>query len=265
MDPIWHHLAWLLAFAQRTRTDRTLSVLGWKMLGFGVSVAVLLGGAAHMFGWHARDLITDSSAARNDYPSIPARAEANEAACHARLNEAGVSFRALAKDQAPGVAWPIELTSDLNGVFIQGGKKNAPTNFLDCRLALALLVWIPSLREQGIVSLQHMSMYRRDALIAASNKQSGHALGLAIDVGRFELHDGRELSVLEDWVNRERGADPCREWPSDEAAARIMRKLVCDAYAQGLFQSIVTPHENDAHNNHVHLEIRRENQGVWMD
>jgi hypothetical protein len=168
------------------------------------------------------------------------------------------------KTKAPGVAWPIELTSAIDGVRVQGGRKDAPTNYLDCRLARALLAWAPILREHGVVGLDHLSAYRRDAVVAGTTQQSGHASGQAIDVARFELDDGRELSVLEDWTNRDRGADPCREWLMDDEKARLMRRLVCDAVDRDVFQMALTPHYNDAHRNHVHLEIVPEADSGWV-
>jgi hypothetical protein len=192
------------------------------------------------------------------------RASADEAACYGDLSEQGVAFRRVAKGDAPGLAWPIQLTAALDGVLIHGGKKNAPTNYLDCRLARALLAWTPSLRAQGVVGLAHLSMYRRNAVVAGTSKQSGHALGRAIDVARFEMRDGRELSVLHDWTNRTRGADPCQAWPSDNDAARTMRKLVCAASELEVFQTVLTPHYNDAHNNHVHLELSGSGDDAWI-
>lgn len=287
MDPIWHHTAQLLAAARLTRSDRTLTVVAWKMVAVGVLGAAVLAGGAHEFGWRAGDPRYDpiapvpahataprSAAAAGDAitstraPLLPAqqpRASGDEAACRAGLNDAGVSFRIIPKDQAPGVAWPIELRSAVGGVLIHGGKKNAPTNYLDCRLALALLAWEPSLREAGVVGLEHFSFYRRDAVVGASSKTSGHAFGFAIDVGRFEMSDGRTLSVLEDWTNRDRGADACRWWPTDTEANAILRKLVCDAYEDELFQGVITPHYNDAHKNHVHLEIAPKSQDASID
>lgn len=194
----------------------------------------------------------------------PPHAEVTEAACYAKLNDAGVGFQMVSKSDAPGVAWPIKLTSAVDGVLVHGGKQDAATNYLDCRLAVALLAWAPSLREEGVVGLEHYSAYRRDAVVAGTSSPSGHAIGSAIDIGRFEMRDGRKLSVLDDWTNRDRGADPCQEWPTDSDAARIMRKLVCDAYHAELFQSVITPHYNDAHKNHVHLEIAPKSEGAWI-
>lgn len=192
------------------------------------------------------------------------RAGTAEEACYTALSDAGVAFERIPKSNAPSVAWLIELSSAIGGVVIRGGKKSAPTNYLDCRLAQALLAWAPSLRAQGVVALEHLSVYRRGAVVAGSNKQSGHALGWAIDVARFELRDGRTLSVLQDWTNRARGAQPCQRQPTDSDAARIMRTLVCDASQQQLFTMVLTPHYNEAHKNHVHLEIGRTGEEPWI-
>jgi hypothetical protein len=43
-----------------------------------------------------------------------------------------------------------------------------------------------------------------------------------------------------------------------------MRKLVCDAARAGLFQTVITPHYNDAHRDHVHLEIDPGDDGHFI-
>lgn len=185
-------------------------------------------------------------------------------ACYAALRGAGVAYQTVSRADAGEIAWPIKLTGPIDGIRIHGsGKADAPTNYLDCRLAKALLAWAPWLRAQGVVGLEHYSMYRADAVVSNSDKPSGHALGRAIDVAKFELKDGRTWSVLDDWKNRARGADPCQTWP-DEAAGRSMRRLVCDAAERGLFQIVVTPHHNDAHGNHVHLEVDPLADSLWI-
>jgi hypothetical protein len=98
-------------------------------------------------------------------------------------------------------------------------------------------------------------MYRHDAVVAGGAKQSGHASGLALDVASIELRDGRKLRVLEDWQPRTRGADPCADYAQESANGRALRGIVCDAVERALFQTVITPHYNDAHANHVHMEI----------
>jgi hypothetical protein len=178
----------------------------------------------------------------------------SEAACFAQLEAAGVSFEPVPQDDAEGVAWPIKLSGPIQGVRIHGGKKNAPTNYLDCRLAIALVEWAPMLERAGVVGLQHFSMYRHAARIGKTSKVSGHALGRAIDIGVFEMRDGRKLNVLKDWKNRARGAAPCDSASSNDAE-KIMRDLICEATDREVFQMVLTPHYNEAHKNHIHLEV----------
>ncbi|HKP63940.1 MAG TPA: extensin family protein [Polyangiales bacterium] len=248
---------------------RKLRVSTWKSVQLVVVGVLFVASCVYALIWRASpDLLARSP--RATLPHMPAvaphspRAAGSEAACYEGLSARGVTFQTVPKSEAPGVAWPIKLTSAVDGVLIHGVKSDAPTNYLDCRLALALLAWAPSLRERGVVGLEHYSAYRRDAVVAGTTSPSGHAIGSAIDVGLFEMRDGRKLSVLEDWTNRARGKDPCQEFPTDDEAARTMRKLVCDAYQHELFQRVITPHYNDAHKNHVHLEVAPKSEGAWI-
>ncbi len=183
-------------------------------------------------------------------------------ACYAALKGFGIAFERVPEAQAVGVAWPIQLSGPIHGVRVYGSQKDAATNYLDCRLALALVDWVPLLKRQGVVGLQHYSMYRRDATIGTSKKPSGHSLGRAIDVAYFDLRDGRRLSVLDDWKNRKRGAEPC-DVSSSNDAEKIMRELVCEAAERELFQMVLTPHYDEAHRNHVHLEISSPDAEAW--
>jgi hypothetical protein len=194
----------------------------------------------------------------------PDRTAETDSACYAALRAAGVAYQSVSRADANGIAWPIELKGSIDGVRVHGsGKANAPTNYLDCRLATTLLTWAPLLRAKGVLGIEHYSMYRPESVVGSSDKASGHALGRAIDVAKFEMSDGRTLSVLDDWTNRARGADPCQAWP-DAANGRLLREIVCEAAARGLFQVVVTPHYNDAHGNHVHLEIDQQAASLWI-
>lgn len=183
-----------------------------------------------------------------------ARDPGAEAACYLELEAAGVRFERVPQERAPGVPLPIELAGPIDGVRVYGGAKDAPTNYLDCRLAIALVAWAPQLQREGVVGLQHYSMYRRDARVGLSSKESGHALGRAIDVAYFDLRDGKRVGVLSDWKNRSRGVDPCSV-ASSGPGEKLMRELVCSALSRDLFQTVLTPHYNGAHKNHLHLEV----------
>jgi hypothetical protein len=184
--------------------------------------------------------------------------------CHVQLREAGVSFVKIAADRAPNVRLPIRLTGDIAGVEIQGTGKNKATHYLDCRLGLALVRWAPQLRAAGVTRIDHYSIYRPDAEVGGTHKLSAHALALAIDAGRFHLSDGRVLSVLDNWTDKTKGADPCAARPQQGADERLLRELVCDAARRGIFQTIVTPHHNPEHDNHVHLELSSAFAPTWI-
>lgn len=204
------------------------------------------------FFWRSRRLLLPLLLASCSGPTPPdPRAEA---ACYAELEAAGVRFQRVPQRRAPGIAWPIALAGSVDGLRVYGGAKDAPTNYLDCRLAIALVEWAPQLERAGVIGLQHYSMYRRDSRVGQSTKKSGHALGRAIDVAYFYLRDGSRLSVLDDWKNRERGVEPC-SLASSASGEKLMRELVCTALAHELFQTVLTPHYNAAHKNHLHLEV----------
>lgn len=194
----------------------------------------------------------------------PAQRGSSEAACYAGLRKAGVAFQTVPKSKASGVDWPIKLEGPVGGIDIHGGNPKAKTNYLDCRLAQTLLAWVPELQRAGVVGLQHYSMFREGARVAGTGKVSAHAHGTAIDVAQFELRDGSEVSVLDDWTNRGRGENPCQNRATDSQAAHMMRKLVCEASEDNLFQTVITPHYNDAHRNHVHLEIDPAREGRFI-
>lgn len=175
--------------------------------------------------------------------------------CRRLLDRAGVRFEAVPDDAAPHVAEPVYLLSPLEGVSF--GPKNGASEhgMVDCRLAVALLAWAPSLQEAGVVKVEHYSTYRPGARVRASRRSSGHARAMAIDAARFHMRDGTVLDVDLDWDERERGGDPCPVRRSEEQKGKLLRKIVCDAVERDLFQVVITPHHDRAHQNHVHLEL----------
>jgi hypothetical protein len=99
-------------------------------------------------------------------------------------------------------------------------------------------------------------MYRPFARIGNGQRVSGHAHGMAIDASRFTLQNGAILNVLEDWEGRDRGEAPCPARADESSGGRLLRAITCGAADRNLFQVVLTPHYNSAHDNHVHLEIK---------
>jgi hypothetical protein len=176
--------------------------------------------------------------------------------CIALLDGASVAVERLDAETYSGVEMPIRLAGPIDGVTVALRGHDELHAVLDCRLAVSLLAWAPTLRAQGITRLEHYSTYRPGSRTGRTQKPSGHSRGLAIDAARFTFADGRMLDVLDSWGAREHGVDPCaRDHDPGAAEDQTLRELVCDAIARNLFTVVLTPHHDKAHENHVHLEL----------
>jgi hypothetical protein len=193
--------------------------------------------------------------ANTKLPSGRAIAELDVRECRRLLERSRVSFESVPSDAAPHVYAPIYLTSPLAGVHFGPHNGLSEHGMVDCRLAVALLAWAPYLQRAGVVRVEHFSTYRPGARVARSSRKSGHARALAIDAARFHLEDGRVLDIDADWDDRERGGEPCDERRREDDSGRLLRGVVCAAVQHGLFQVVLTPHHDRAHQNHVHLEL----------
>lgn len=191
----------------------------------------------------------------HEAPTGRAIAALDAAACLAYLESRDVAFEILDPGEIEGVGIPIRLAGPLDGVVIETTNRSESHAILDCRLAVALLAWAPQLRAAGITAIRHYSTYRAGARVGGSGRPSGHSHALAIDVGRMDRGD-EHLTILEAWEARAPGVDPC-EGPFDESpTSALLRELVCAAVARELFQVVLTPHHDRAHQNHLHLEVR---------
>lgn len=179
-------------------------------------------------------------------------------ACLAVLRAKGVSFDALAAEDAIGVRTPVRVLGPIGGVTIapRNDPSRSPHAIVDCRLALAVLVWAPTLRAAHIAKIEHYSAFRANARIGGAGATSAHASAMALDAALFHTDDGQVLDVLVDWADRTRGADPCTPRDGEPARSHILRSVVCEAVRADLFQVVLTPHHDAAHQNHVHLELR---------
>ena len=185
-------------------------------------------------------------------PELPVR----EASCHESLRRAGVRFSVIPDRDAPGVLWPIRLQGPVEGVTFVPQDQSPVYAILDCRLAATLRAWAPDLRRAGVRRVEYFSMYRPNAVIAGTDTVSGHAHGMAIDAARFVLQSGAVVDVLDDWEGKKRGQAPCPMRPDEGRPGRLLRGIACSAADRKLFQVVLTPHYNKAHDNHVHLEIK---------
>lgn len=84
-----------------------------------------------------------------------------------------------------------------------------------------------------------------------------HPAGLAIDVGLLRKRDGRWISIARDFHGKI-GAKTCGDGAPmpENADARELRALVCEAADLGVFTYVLTPDYNAAHADHFHMEIK---------
>jgi hypothetical protein len=210
--------------------------------------------------------------------SLPPDAATSPASRYANLtNEA--AFAELARRQiafervaeAPGVRAPIRLRGPLHGVSIHSAlpveqRSTTPFEILDARLALALDDFAEVLATHDIVEVIHFTIYRpNDAKDEGKDSQEDGALrtrhpgGMAIDVGALKKRNGALLSVQAHWPPGI-GATTCgaraRKLPGRRG--RELSSLICEAKDMRLFHAMLTPHFNQAHHDHLHLEIKPE-------
>jgi hypothetical protein len=206
-----------------------------------------------------------SVVAPRDYAATPASAYANLDAttCFAQLDERDVPYEHL--NDVALVDAPVRITGTLHGVAFthlrQAPAPAQPTDgsIVDCRLLLALDDFARSLEGRGITEIGYISAYRRDRTGRAKPGER-HPAGLAIDVAWFGLKDGSRWDVGRDFGGKV-GAKTCGghargPQPSSERATAL-RQLVCDVGRQRLFNLLLTPNYDRDHNDHVHLEVRR--------
>lgn len=163
-----------------------------------------------------------------------------------------------ARSAAPGVATPLRLSRSLQGVRFRTPGGNSVYGILDCRLLLALDEFARALVDVDVVEVHVDNFYRPHAhLPGRRDKPSQHSYGLAADIEAFTLRDGTVLRVEQDWTP-ELGEPPCGETAEGTTGRGVvLRKIVCDTLALGIFQHVLTPNTDAAHRNHLHFDIAR--------
>lgn len=183
--------------------------------------------------------------------------------CKAELTRRGVSFRGAGP--SPGVLAPVRLSGPVNGVTYHTGlgeaaRSTSPWEVFDCRLVLSLFDFGVVLRAHDIDEVVMFSAWRPPPKKWRAGKIADrHPGGLAIDIQKFHQKSGTWL-VVEDDYHGHIGNETCGDNqiapdpPSD--GAKTLRALVCEAVDAHLFQVVLTPNYNQAHFNHVHLEVK---------
>jgi hypothetical protein len=168
----------------------------------------------------------------------------------------------MKRDRGPakGIATPLRFDGTLGGIrFVTPGARSVYGK-LDCRLALTLDELAPILTEHAVTEVRVDNFYRPRARLPGRRKPSQHSYGLAIDIVSITLADGRVLVVEDDWRGTI-GDKPCG--PESRLVEPTnntidLRNIVCAIARTGLFHHMLTPNYDQAHENHVHFDIKRD-------
>lgn len=192
-------------------------------------------------------------------PDATALMRMNRRACHAFLDEHEVPFVAVTPREAPEVAIPVRLTGPVAGVtFTIPWSEDLESDhhaIWDCRLVAAVVPVAEFLHAHGVTEVQYFSALRRGKIVRRK-PSSQHNLGLALDLLGFR-GPGLPLATVEATYPRGRLRE-CKAGPvpAGSAPADLYPALVCQAFARGLFHTLLTPDHDHDHRNHLHLDLK---------
>lgn len=179
------------------------------------------------------------------------RAEA-ESACMAsrpfRRDDYIVEVREISDQGVCGMEQPLRVSAMLDGTVAVG-----PAATLGCPVTVALEQWIAASVQPAavarfgsqVVAIHQMSAYAcRSRNNVAGAELSEHAFGNALDVGSFELANGRVVTVEEGWNGAQDERDFLRE----------VHATACE-----YFTTVLGPGSDANHYNHFHLDLARHN------
>ena len=139
--------------------------------------------------------------------------------------------------------------------YVSGVRLSAPAT-LNCRTANILAEWVGNEAQVAVKKLRspiaELSVFASYACRSRNNQRgarmSEHALGNAIDIGKFTLANGTELSVEEDWGRAGK----------EGTALRALHQSAC-----GPFGTVLGPESDRFHYNHFHFDTAAYRSGSY--
>jgi len=194
-------------------------------------------------------------------------------ACLQEISAMGLAY---VETEARGVVDAVELTAPLNGVLIANGTNTDPASDpVACEFVKRLWDFAELLKARGFNRVGTLGSYCYRCCCAYSSTNfcrgpgdpepdcsadgySNHSWGRAVDIRYYFKADGTRYDIDDPahWVRWTATGDTCVEaLPAQTGVSRELYELVCEASAQRLFSTILTPNYNAAHRNHTHLDI----------
>jgi hypothetical protein len=193
-------------------------------------------------------------------------AQLGRSECTGELTRRKIRFETV--ERARGVAIPIRPRGPIGGVLYRtelpaSERADSPFEVMDCRLALALDDFSTILTKHGIEEVHMFSAWRPPPKSWPADKAAvRHPGGLAIDIRRFMKRAAagskpKDLVIDRDWTPQ-RDQSPCSK-PSESSTdddEKELRAIFCEADAERIFTSQLSPNYDGAHKNHFHMELR---------
>ncbi|MCB9592033.1 MAG: extensin family protein [Sandaracinaceae bacterium] len=175
--------------------------------------------------------------------------------CLSALDRAHVPYQLVDEDLHTPVPTAVEITGPVNGVRFRTVRAESRV-IISCEMASRLPLLTRIARRQDVRGITILSSHRERP------RQSFHTLGMALDIFSFETSHGT-LSVLNDFI--ETPAHPTCDAPEPaDPKARALLRIACDLVESREFNSVLTPNYNDGHRNHFHVDIRPDDDRVFV-
>lgn len=170
--------------------------------------------------------------------------------CLGALDGKGVNYRRLPDEDKPGqcrVANAVQL--------LDFGVPTSGLGAMTCQVADRYTSWVMTDVEDAarrrfganVVRIESFGTYSCRN-IAGTGNISEHGLANAVDIAAFRLSNGRRISVLDDWSG-------------GGAEARFLRDVTDSACER--FGTVLTPDYNQAHRDHLHLDMASRRFGAF--
>jgi hypothetical protein len=184
---------------------------------------------------------------RAERPAWRARAEG---ACFAQRRVVLSNFIQPASHQIDGpsicgLTRPLKVTALLGGTVLFNS-----TQTLDCPMVAELDAWLAEVVQPAaqarfgapVAQLDSMGSYNcRGMNNQMGARLSEHSFGNALDIGGFELADGRKIALVRDWTHGD---------PQTRAFLHDVHNGAC-----GHFATVLSPGSNPFHYNHIHVDL----------
>jgi hypothetical protein len=184
-------------------------------------------------------------------------AEISLSDCMLDLAERGVGFQVGQNpmDSPDGhpdlicdVSDPVWVDGTMAGVNYRYASETGEVKriFAACELALAMHDTATLVAAEGVTDIIHLGVYNC-RVISGTSTLSEHAYASAIDISGFRRDDGTVWTVFDDWEDGV--AEPITD------AGDWLLWFANELYVEWIFNIILTPEYNAAHDDHFHCDM----------